>query len=377
MTPDLTGRRVVVLTKVVHPQSGVGAAVMHYSVALRALGASPEVVLLTSESEGADVLEAAGFGVRVLGLPKHGHRLDTSRAVHAALAQMAPDWVHAHCYEPAVHTSRAIRWGLRTRLAVIIHDSRRRLRRRATAWPSRDVPDIVIAPSASAAEVMGAWYGYAPERRLVLPHPVEDRFLKPLAPPSELKDELGIVDAYPTLLWTARLQRAKGHADLLRALAMITPEFPRACLLLAGDGKTEPGLRRLARALGVAENVRFLGRRSDVRELLAVSDVFVCPSHAETLCMSVQEAMAAGKPVVSTAVWGPDEYITDGDNGVLVPVGRPPKMARAISALAADAGRAEALGEAARRYAADHFSPESFAARLGEAMVGAECGQLA
>ncbi len=369
MVSELAGQRVAVVVKSVCARAGVATAVLHYCRALRTLGADPKVLVLTHEADAADSFRAEGLDIRVMGLSKHSRRLATSRALGEALRALAPDWVHAHCYEPSVHASRAVARGLASRLAVILHDSRRRPARRLIARPYRRTPELIIAPSASVARSMGAWYGYPPERMAVLPHPVESRFFRAQGTSESVRAELGIPKHAPVVLWTARLQRHKGHADLLRAFKSVVPQFPSACLVLAGTGKLETGLRGLANRLRLAERVRFAGMRDDVPELLALADLFCCPSHSETLCISVQEAMAAGTPVVSTCVWGPDEHIRHGESGLLVPVGRPEALGRAIVELLGDRSRAEAMGAEARSHAMRHFSTESFTRSLGLLMT--------
>jgi glycosyltransferase involved in cell wall biosynthesis len=156
----------------------------------------------------------------------------------------------------------------------------------------------------------------------------------------------------PIVLTIARLDSQKGHVHLLAAAA----EVPDAVFLLAGEGGERPRLEAQARALGIAGRVRFLGHRDDVPELLAACDLLVLPSLYEGLPLSVLEAMAAGRPVVATAVGGTDEAVLHGETGLLVPAAAPAALAEAIRHLLGDPGRAARMGQAGRARASREFS---------------------
>src|SRR5262249_56746103 len=103
----------------------------------------------------------------------------------------------------------------------------------------------------------------------------------------------------------------------------------RPQLVIVGDGPLRESLAGQARTLGVEDSVRFEGTVADVRPVLAAMDVFVLPSRAEGMSNALLEAMAAGRPVVATAVGGNTEVVTDGETGLLVPPANPAAIARA------------------------------------------------
>jgi len=146
------------------------------------------------------------------------------------------------------------------------------------------------------------------------------------------------------LLAAGRLHRNKGFDTLLHAIALL----PQAWLQLAGAGPEDAALRRLARELGVADRVEFLGWRDDIGALLAGCDVFVCPSRHEPLGNVVLEAWSASRPIVAAAAAGPAELIATGVDGVLVPVDAAAPLAQAIAALLADPALAAAIAAAGR-----------------------------
>lgn len=146
------------------------------------------------------------------------------------------------------------------------------------------------------------------------------------------------------LLAMGRLHPNKDFPTLLRALARL----PDARLALAGEGPQRAALAALARGLGIAERVAFLGWRRDVGALLAASEMLVVPSRIEPLGNVVLEGFSAARPVVAAAADGPRELIADGVNGLLVPIGDDAALAAAIAGLRADPARAAALAAAGR-----------------------------
>jgi glycosyltransferase involved in cell wall biosynthesis len=154
----------------------------------------------------------------------------------------------------------------------------------------------------------------------------------------------------------ARLAKQKNHAMLLEAFARGPARNRSAHLLLAGDGECRPALEAQVCELGLQGRVHFLGRREDVCEVLAAVDVFVLASHTEGNPLSVMEAMAAGLPVVATAVGGVPEIVEDQKQGLLVKPHDCHGMAAAMVCLGQDPGKRLEMGRAAGRRAEEEFS---------------------
>ncbi len=161
------------------------------------------------------------------------------------------------------------------------------------------------------------------------------------------------------MLTPARLDAQKGHPTLLEAIA----ELPDALFLFAGDGPERAALEARAAELGVAERVLFLGRREDVPQLLAACDVFALPSLYEGSSLAVLEAMAAGIPIVSSAIGGTEELIEDGRSGLLVPPGDAPALAAALRRALADPELRSELAARARERVDAGLTREQNAAR--------------
>jgi len=133
----------------------------------------------------------------------------------------------------------------------------------------------------------------------------------------------------PLLLAMGRLHESKAHDVSLKALS----ELPDAWLWIAGVGPLEAQLKALAKDLGVASRVRFLGWRNDPSALYRAADLCVFPSRYEPLGNVVIQAWAHGLPVVAAASQGPSALIEDGRDGILVPVDDPTALARGVRLL--------------------------------------------
>ena len=158
----------------------------------------------------------------------------------------------------------------------------------------------------------------------------------------------------------AGLRPQKNHRLLLQAFAQAAPQLPDALLLLVGppdrlDPAYAESLKVLAQELGLGQRVRFLGSRADVPDILRASDVFVLSSDYEGNPLSVLEAMAAGLPVISTAVGGVPELVQDGATGLLVTAGDADALAEAIMQMGRDPMRRAVMGDAARQTALQRF----------------------
>lgn len=174
----------------------------------------------------------------------------------------------------------------------------------------------------------------------------------------------------PYLLFVGRLRIRKGVEVLLAALAWLRSEGLELPLVVAGDGEHRAFLESTAADLGVAAQVRFLGRCSpeEVRGLLRQGRCLVVPSIYEGMPLVVLEAMEVGLPVVASAVSGIPEVVLDGETGWLVPAVHLVELAAALRG-AWDPEEARRRGEAGKARVEERFRPRHAAARWEE-LVG-------
>lgn len=171
--------------------------------------------------------------------------------------------------------------------------------------------------------------------------------------------------------YVGRLHFRKGIETLLRAMPAVRARFPEAGLLLIGSHDGSPQgieyaekLEALARELGVAEMVRFLGYRKDVAALLSACEVAVLPSESESFGMVLAEAWAQGVPTVASDVGGCREITLASGGGRLAPVGDSASFGNAIIELFANPENAKRMGEAGRAWAEENCNPARYAERF-------------
>lgn len=171
----------------------------------------------------------------------------------------------------------------------------------------------------------------------------------------QVRDELGLAAHHRVAVSVMRLVPQKAPLDVIEAAGRLLREVPDARVLLVGDGPLRATVEQRCRALKIDDRIVLTGLRSDVPDLLAASDVLVLASLWEGLPRVIPQAMAAGLPVVATAVAGNAEAVADGVTGLLVPPRDPVALGQALAALLADRDRARAMG-AAGRARVDEFS---------------------
>jgi glycosyltransferase involved in cell wall biosynthesis len=173
------------------------------------------------------------------------------------------------------------------------------------------------------------------------------------------------------VLFLGRMHADKGIFDLLEAVAAARAAVPEVRLVCAGDGE-RIAVARYAERLGIADAVKFTGwvGPSGKRALFEAASVFALPSYGEGLPISLLEAMAAGVPVVASAVGGIPEVVSDGVSGLLVAPGDKASLERALRKLLIDGAFNQRIAAAARETARLRFSPERALPHL-ESIYGA------
>ncbi|MGW2206305.1 glycosyltransferase family 4 protein [Streptomyces sp. NPDC001774] len=161
----------------------------------------------------------------------------------------------------------------------------------------------------------------------------------------------------PRIVFVGSLDRAaayKGLPDLLRAVRQLVGEFPDLHLDVVGDGSGAADHKVLAHRLGISRHVAFRGRVEGADLAAAYRDarVLALPTHFDSFPCVLVEAMAGGRPVVTTPVGGIPSLVEDGSNGLLVPPGDPRRLADALAKVLGDHALAQRLGSAGREHVA-------------------------
>jgi len=311
----------------------------------------PTLLLEDDEAVAPLAARAAELEVPVRRIPPMPLGLTGARQVPALarlLRRERPEVFHAHMSSPV-----ACKWGLAAAVAASVPVVLGTVQvgayeppNRSAYWQLRALArgvDRYFAVSREIAAELVEDLGWPAEKVEVLYNAVDVEGTAVAAPPG-LREQLGGSETRPLVLTPARLNAQKGHDTLLAAIA----EVPEALFLFAGDGPERERLESLAAELGVADRVRFLGRREDIPQLLAACDVFALPSLYEGSSLAVLEAMAAGIPIVSSAIGGTDELIEDGRSGLLVPPGDVAAWAAALRRVLGDSQLREDFAARAR-----------------------------
>lgn len=272
-----------------------------------------------------------------------------------------PDLVHFACSRSHKLGALALIGGRRP-VRVVTRRMDYPLRRGAVSrWLyGRAVDRTVVISEAIRAELERA--GVRPDRIVRIHEGVESREFADLRRHrAGLLAELGWpADAF-VCLSAASLRPRKGQVHLLRAFAAAARAIPAARLLLAGEGGEREALNQEVARLGVGERVRLPGQLPTAR-LLGTADLACIPSLKEGLSVFSLEAMAAGLPVLGSAVGGLPESVADGISGVLAAPGDEAAWTSALSRLLADPGLCRRMGEAGRARVGEHFTASGMAA---------------
>lgn len=224
---------------------------------------------------------------------------------------------------------------------------------------ARGVDRYVVA-SRHAATRLGELLPAARTTTTVIPNGIDPAdYARPVDPALRARLREG---GRHVVLVPARLDELKGHAFLLQAARAL----PDVQVVLVGDGPDRARLQALAGALGIAARVTFLGYRDDVAELLAASDLVVLPTLNEAFGLVLLEGMAAGRPVITTRVGGPEDVVVDGETGVLVAPADARALQMAIRGLLDDPLRAGRLAAAGQARVQERFTLAAVSNRVAE-----------
>lgn len=185
-------------------------------------------------------------------------------------------------------------------------------------------------------------------------------------PRSLVRAELGLSEGDFVALLPATLRPEKRPEVFLAAVAAANKRNPSVRGLIAGGG---PDLERISAAAHDVQAVKVLGERADIEDVIAASDIVCLTSVAEALPMVVLEAMALGKPVVSTSVGGIPEAVGDGQAGLLLPIDEGDALTAALIRLAGDDEAVQAMGRTARARYEARYSSEQMADRYRDLVL--------
>ena len=284
------------------------------------------------------------------------------------LRRLRPDIVHTHAAKAGA-LGRLAAWAARVPVRVhsyhghvfrgYFHPIAEALIVRIERWLGR-LTSLVLLPSESQRDEIVVDFRIVPaEKTRVVRYGISVDEASTLPDQREVRRRFRL-DAPLVVGMLGRMAPIKNHALTVDAFARLQSreDVPDVQLLLAGEGETRAELERQVADLRIGDRVRFQGFQRDLRDVYAALDVLVISSRNEGVPIAALEAMAAGVPLVVTAVGGLVDLIRDGENGWLTPLDDPDRLAEVLyHALVLPAERSR-VAEAARldvqaRYRAD------------------------
>lgn len=344
----------------------------HVALLARAQAAAGHrVTVLVTDPDGGGS-EADDQEVRVIRAGRLATIASTplSLALPRHLAQLRPDLCHLHCPYPVAELA----WLLRGRHPMVLtwHSDVVRQRLLGAVWSLGQRmllarADRVLATSPRYAASSAFLRRVPPERLRVVPLGIQAPALRP--DPDRARERFG---AGPNLVFVGQLRYYKGLGSLLEALALLRQESAGALrprLLVAGRGPMETAWRAKGAALGLEDQVRWLGALDDRDRdlLLAAGDLYVLPAVArsEAFGLALLEAMAAGLPLLSTELGTGTSWVNQhGVTGLVVPPKDPAALAEALRRLLSDDEGRRAMGRAAKARFDEHFTAAAMLAAV-------------
>ena len=319
---------------------------------------------------------SVSFRVGLLKAPKAAFQLlAATRALRRAVAEHAPDLVHANTLRAGLVCGAALR-GAGPPLVVHCHDVLPAKRPASLVrWVLNSTATAVLTISDYTAAGIERGRSRAPIEVLYNPLDVA-RFDPARMTRDAARSSLGFAADDMLLGLFAQITPWKGHELAIRTLGRLKVRYPQLRLLIVGEAKFTSretrfdnlaffdDLRRLITTLGLEENVEFWGERADVDVLMRAVDVALTPSWEEPFGRSVIEAMALQTPVVATSVGGPAEFIADGVDGLLAPPRDVAAWTEAITSLLASPDLRAELGRRGSVKVRTRFDRDAYVARV-------------
>lgn len=294
------------------------------------------------------------LAIHRLGLPRGwGYLAGLSFFEVATLALLAvrpPDVLYAVQWTGGVHAlrvARVLERGVAVKLACGgVHGDMKTIREsedRAALATLQRADRIVCLTEQIEQEARAS--GFEARQLARIPNGIELAVFERASPAAFEGTLEGLADA-ERVLFVGALRAQKHLPSLLEAFSLLRDRRPRAHLLVAGEGEERAALEALARAKGLEDRVRFLGRRADVPALLKAAHVFVLPSESEGLSNALLEALAASTPVVATDIEGNRAVVEGGREALLFPLDDARALADAIERILASPELARSLATA-------------------------------
>lgn len=318
------------------------------------------ICCLSRRGEYADEVERLGVPVIELG-HRRRHTLRSVFRLARLLRRSRVKIIHMHLFECGL-IGRLAAWAAGVPVVITHEHGKTVWKKWYHIWFERLAirrTDLRIAVSEDIRDLRIKHEATPPSKIVVIGNAVEpSRFEVASEVARRKRQELGL-DEFFIIGTVGRLVEAKAYDLLLEVAREVCARLPQARFVLVGEGHLGESLKKMRDDLGLADEVRFLGKRSDIPELLAAMDLYVITSRREGLPVSLIEAMMAARPIVSTRVGGIPDAVADGKEAVLVEPDDRGALVQAVLGLAGDPAKMRSLGADARSKALATYSAHS------------------
>lgn len=320
----------------------------------RDAGFDPSIVVLYRQGKAMPAIHPLVKAAREQGVPVH-QLTDRNRFSLGTIWQIARrltegefDLLHTHGYKANILGFLAARLAGVPIIGTVRLHTETTIPLKLYKWLDllalRLCDHVVTVSEDLRQEVLGA--GLPPDKVTTILNSIDvTSFANQAARGVPAREELGLGPGGHVVTAIGRLTSQKGYSYLLQGVPLVLQTLPETRFLIAGDGPLRGKLEREAHSLGVGSSVRFLGYRTDIAPLIALSDLIVMASLREGLPNVILEALALAKPVVATRVGGIPEIITHQVSGILVPSRDPVRLAEGILQVLTTPALARELGE--------------------------------
>ena len=353
-------------TKVAHItfDMGIGGTEQVICQLVRAIDSVEHCVYCVDGGPGAlgEALRLEGCPVRAFSR-RPGFDLALIKALRAAVLDDKVSILHCHQYTPFVYGVAAAVG----RPATVFFTEHGRFYPDSGSWKRRLLNPVLVARteavtaiSAATAKALESFEGIALSRIDVIYNGIEEH---PVATQSreEMLLELGVEHDARVVGSIGRLDPIKNFPMMIQAFGRIAQRYPKARLVIVGDGPARCEIEQTVRSAGLSDAVRLPGFLERPRRLLPVFDSFLLSSFSEGTSMSLLESMAAGVPAVVTRVGGNADLVADGLSGVVVESEDEKGFSLALESLVADEALRNSMGVAARQRYLYRFTAKDMA----------------
>jgi glycosyltransferase involved in cell wall biosynthesis len=379
------GRKLMLLATTLTQGGGAEVQVVEMATGLKQRGWEVEIVSMLTPRPPAPDLSGYGIPIHSLGMRRGIPDPGAVWRLRAHVRRFRPDVVHSHMTHANL-LARVTRAVAKIPVLVGTLHGYKMYSVRSTSSGLREMAhrvtdglsDMTTVVCGAAAERYARKKVARPEKLMVLPNGIRTSIYRPddrLR--AAMRRELNLRDEF---VWLAagRLEMVKDYGTMLRAFAKSLDIEGRQMLLVAGEGSLLESLEKMAEDLGIGANVRFLGYRADIADLMRAADGYVLSSIFEGMPLALLEAGASGLPVVATRVGGNAEAMDEGRSGFLTPSRSPGELGEAMQRVVSmTAEERRRMGRAGMEFVGRQYSLDAVLDRwegLYSELLGAPVG---